>query len=162
VKTLLILRHAKSSWDDSAVDDHERPLNARGEKDAPRMGRLLRTERLLPELIVSSDALRARRTAEAIAAVTNAQLLLDSRLYHASAAEVLEALLSDVQRDVATVMVVGHNPGLEELIAQLTGEREVLPTAALAQIELQVERWSDLRPSTPGILVGLWRPKELP
>jgi phosphohistidine phosphatase len=162
MKTLLILRHAKSSWDDSALDDHERPLNPRGEKDAPRMARLLRAERLRPELIVSSDAVRARRTAEAIAAVTDGQLLLDPRLYQASAAEILDALPTFVQQDVATVMVVGHNPGLEELIAQLTGEREVLPTAALAQIELQIERWPDLRPSTPGILVGLWRPKELP
>ena len=162
MKTLLILRHAKSSWDNSALDDHERPLNARGEKDAPRMGRLVRDEGLRPELIVSSDAVRARRTAEAIVAVTGGQLLLESRLYHAGASEILDALREVIQQDVATVMIVGHNPGLEELMAQLTGDREPIPTAALAQIALPIQRWADLHPSTRGACVGLWRPKELP
>lgn len=162
MKTLLILRHAKSSWDDSALDDHERPLNARGESDAPRMGQFARDERLSPELIVSSDAVRARLTAKAIADATGGQLLLDPRLYHASADEILDALHSVVEHDVATLMVVGHNPGLEVLLAQLTGEQEALPTAALAQIALPIDRWPDLNTSTRGTLVGLWRPKELP
>ena len=66
-----------------------------------------------------------------------------------------------VEDNVATVMIVGHNPGLEELVARLTGEPETLPTAALAQIALPIDRWSDLNTSTSGTLVGLWRPKEL-
>ncbi len=136
------------------------------------MGQLARDEHLSPELIVSSDAVRARMTATAIAAATGGQLLLDPRLYHASADEILDALQSVLQdgtlkghageRDVATVMIVGHNPGLEVLIAQLTSEHEALPTAALAQIDLPIDRWSDLNTSTRGTLVGLWRPKELP
>ena len=162
MKTLLVLRHAKSNWDDSAARDHERPLNARGERDAPRMGQLARDEQLLPELIVSSDAVRARMTACAMADATGGQLLLDPRLYHAGATDILAALRSVVQENVATVMIVGHNPGLEELIAQLTGERENLPTAALARLALPIERWSDLDTSTRGTLVGLWRPKDLP
>ena len=166
MKTLLVLRHAKSSWDDPALDDHERPLNARGEKDAPQMGQLAREEGLSPELIISSDAVRARLTAAAMAEATGGQVLLDGRLYHASAAEIIMALRSIVQRGVvqrgvATVMIVGHNPGLEELIAQLTGEGEPFPTAALAQISLPIERWSDLDTATRGTLVGLWRPKDL-
>ena len=164
MKTLLILRHAKSSWDDSALDDHERPLNARGLNDAPRMGRFVRDEQLDPGLIVSSDAVRARLTAAAIADATGGRLLLDPRLYHASAQEILAALGSilqdDAQHDVATVMIVGHNPGLEVLLTQLTGEQEALPTAALAQIALPIDRWSDLNASTRGTLVGLWRPRE--
>jgi phosphohistidine phosphatase len=163
VKTLLVLRHAKSSWDDPSLDDHERPLNARGERDAPRMGRIARKKRLDVELIVSSDALRARLTAEAVAdaAGYHGQILLDPRLYHASAADILAILRSTVEHNVATVMIVGHNPGLEDLVARLTGEAEGLPTAALAQITLPIDRWPDLTTSTRGTLVGLWRPKEL-
>jgi phosphohistidine phosphatase len=161
MKTLLILRHAKSSWDDPALDDHERPLNARGEKDAPRMGRRARDERLAPELILSSDARRAHQTAAAMADATGGPMLLDPRLYHASAAEILTVLRSVVQDSVATVMIVGHNPGLEELIALVTGEREPLPTAALAQIALPIERWSAFDTAIRGTLIGLWRPKEL-
>jgi phosphohistidine phosphatase len=167
MKTLLILRHAKSSWDDSALDDHDRPLNARGERDAPRMGRFTRDQHLDPELIVSSDAVRARLTASAIAAATGGRLLLDPRLYHASADEIVDALHSILQGGVlqdgvATVMIVGHNPGLEALLERLTGEREALPTAALAQIALPIDQWSGLNASTRGTLVGLWRPRELP
>ena len=162
MKTLLVLRHAKSNWDDSAVRDHERPLNARGKRDAPRMGQFARDEQLLPELIVSSDAVRARMTASAMADATGGQLLLDPRLYHAGSTDILAALRSVVQESVATVMIVGHNPGLAELIAQLTGEQEDLPTAALARIALPIDRWSDLDISTRGTLIGLWRPKDLP
>ena len=128
------------------------------------MGRLARKKRLSVELIISSDALRARLTAQAMADATGyrGQILLDPRLYHASAAEILAVLRSAVEHNVATVMIVGHNPGLEELMARLTGEREDLPTAALAQIALPIDRWSDLTIATCGTLVGLWRPKELP
>jgi phosphohistidine phosphatase len=163
VKTLLILRHAKSSWDDPALDDRERPLNARGEQDAPRIGQLAREQGLTAELIISSDAVRARLTAEAMADATGyrGEILLDPRLYHATAAEILTALRDAAERDVATVMVVGHNPGLEELLAQLTGEPDDLPTTALARIALPIDQWSDLDTSTRGTLVGLWRPSEL-
>jgi phosphohistidine phosphatase len=163
VKTLLILRHAKSSWDDPTLDDHERPLNARGERDAPRMGRLVRKQRLAVELIISSDALRAQMTAQAMAGAAGyrGQILMDSHLYHASPAEILAVVRSAVEQNVAAVMIVGHNPGLEDLVAQLTGRPEGLPTAALAQISLPIDRWSDLTLATRGTLVGLWRPKEL-
>ena len=127
------------------------------------MGRLVRQQRLAVELIISSDALRTRLTAQAMAdaAGCRGQILLDPRLYHASAAEILAVLRSAVAPNVATVLIVGHNPGLEELVARLTGEREGLPTAALAQIALPIDRWPDLTASTRGTLVGLWRPKEL-
>ena len=127
------------------------------------MGRLARKKRLSVELIISSDALRARLTAEAVADASGyrGQILLDPRLYHASAADILAVLRSAVEDNVTTVMIVGHNPGLEDLVAQLTGEPEGLPTAALAQVALPIDRWSDLTTSTRGTLVGLWRPKEL-
>jgi phosphohistidine phosphatase len=124
------------------------------------MGQLAREERLSPDLIISSDAVRARLTAEAMAEAIGyrRQILLDARLYHAGPADILAALRSVVERDVSTVMIVGHNPGLEELVAQLTGELEHLPTAALARIALPIDRWSDLDTTTRGPLVGLWRP----
>ena len=163
MKTLLVLRHAKSSREDPTVDDHERTLTARGERDALRMGRLVRRKRFSVERIISSDARRARLTAQAIAEATGKrdEILLDPRLYLASAADIVAVLRSALDDDVATAMIVGHNPGLEELVAQLTREPEGLPTAALAQIALPIDRWADLTSSTRGTLVGLWRPKEL-
>jgi phosphohistidine phosphatase len=161
MKNLLVLRHAKSSWENSALDDHERPLNTRGKKDAPRIARLACDEGLVPELILSSDAVRAHLTAAAMADATGGRLLLDPRLYHATVADILGLVPTVVPDDAGTVMIVGHNPGLEALIAQLTGEWESLPTAALVQIELPITRWSELGPDTRGTLMGVWRPKEL-
>jgi phosphohistidine phosphatase len=162
MKSLLVLRHAKSSWNDPALDDHERPLNARGLRDAPRMGELLREYGLIPDVLLSSDAVRARLTAEAVADVAGCtgEILLDPRLYLAGPADIL-SLLPSVRENAETVMIVGHNPGLEQLVEQLTGKRHDLPTAALAQIDLPIDQWRDLTLSTRGTLVGLWRPKEL-
>ena len=163
MKTLLVLRHAKSSWNDPARDDHERGLNKRGRRDGPRMGELVREYGLIPDLVISSDAVRARLTAEAVVEASgyDGEILLDQNLYMAGPADIL-SLLRTVREKAETVMIVGHNPGLEELVEQLTGERPDLPTGALAQIVLPIVRWSDLKPSTRGRLMGHWRPKELP
>ena len=163
MKTLLVLRHAKSSWQDPALDDHDRPLNKRGQQDGPRMGALVREHRLTPDVIISSDAVRARLTAEAVAEAARytSEILLDPHLYIASPAGILAVLRTVRETKAGTVMIVGHNPGLEELVAQLTGEQQDLPTAALAQIVLPIDQWRDLKVSTRGTLLGLWRPKEL-
>ena len=162
MKTLLVLRHAKSSWDDPALDDHERPLNNRGLRDAPRMGQLVREYGLIPDVVISSDALRARLTAEAVAEAAGytGEIVLDARLYLAGPADIL-SLLPEVRENAKTVMIVGHNPGLEQLVEQLTGKRQDLPTAALAQIGLPIDQWRDFKRWMRGTLVGLWRPKEL-
>lgn len=162
MKTLLVLRHAKSSWNDSALGDHERPLNERGRRDAPRMGELLRDYGLIPDIVISSDAVRAQHTAEAVAEAARyvGKILLDERLYLANPADIL-SLLQTAREDADRIMVVGHNPGLEGLVEHLTGEREDMPTATLAQIVLPIDRWCDLQPSTRGTLVGLWRPGDL-
>ena len=125
------------------------------------MGKLVREYGLIPDLVISSDAVRARLTAEAVveAARYAGEILLDPRLYMASPADIF-SLLRTVQESAETVMIVGHNPGLEELVARLTGERQDLPTAALAQIVLAIDQWRDLKLST-GTLLGHWRPKEL-
>lgn len=162
MKLLLILRHAKSSWKDRSLDDHDRPLNKRGRRDAPRMGRLLRQEDLLPDLILSSTAVRARTTAEIVADTSRYEgaLELTPELYGAEP-EVYISLLGRLDDDYHNVMVVGHNPGLEQLLHTLTGTEESLPTAALAKIELEIDAWSALDRSRRGSLVQLWRPKEL-
>jgi phosphohistidine phosphatase len=161
--TLLILRHAKSSWDDRALDDHDRPLNERGQRDAPLMGRFVRDQRLRPDLILSSDAVRARLTAEMVARAAGytGRIRLEPRLYLASAADIIDVLRTSIERGVTTVMTVGHNPGLEELVARLTGTREDLPTAALVQIVLPIEQWSDLDDTMRGTLVSVWRPRDV-
>jgi len=163
MKTLLVLRHAKSSWNDPTLDDHERPLNKRGRRAAPRVGELVREAGLKPDVVISSDAVRARMTAEAVAEAARygGEIVLDPHLYMAGPADIL-SLLTTVRENAETVMIVGHNPGLEELVEQLTGERQDFPTAALAQIGLPIKQWRDLKRSTRGTLLGLWRPKELP
>lgn len=162
VKTLLILRHAKSSWKDTSLDDIDRPLNKRGRRDAPRMGKLIRKENLLPDLIVSSNARRARETVEYIIqeADYHGDILWREALYAASPEAYIQALreLPDMYE---RVMVVGHNPGLEELIAMLTDSWESMPTAALAQLSLDVASWSDVGYDPVGKLIKVWRPKEL-
>jgi phosphohistidine phosphatase len=163
MRTLLVMRHAKSSWDDSRRPDHERPLNRRGERDAPRMGDLVNEQGLTPDVLLSSDAVRARTTAEAVAVAAgcSAAIRLEPRLYLAAAKDIYAVLHAIEDAGSRTVMIVGHNPGLEEFVAQLTGEREALPTAAIAHIVVPIDRWQDLDDSTRGSLVDLWLPREL-
>jgi phosphohistidine phosphatase len=116
----------------------------------------------MPDVVISSDAVRARLTAEAVveAARYTGEIRVDHHLYMASPVDIL-SVLRTVRETAETAMIVGHNPGLEELVAQLTGERQDLPTAALAQILLPIDQWRDLKVSTRGTLVDHWRPKEL-
>lgn len=161
MKTLLVLRHAKSSWANSGQDDHERPLNERGKREAPQVGEQLRRRRLVPDLIISSDAVRARKTADAVAKAAghSGEIRLDHGLYLAAPDDIL-AVLYGADDSAGIVMVVGHNPGLEGLVRQLTGEAAHLATATVAQIALPIDRWRDLDESTLGRLSEVWRPNE--
>ncbi len=162
MKTLLILRHAKSSWNDPTLSDHDRPLNKRGKRDAPNMGRLIRTEGLVPGLILSSTAKRARRTAEAVAEYSGYEheIRFTRDLYHADPEDYLY-LLRNLSDEFDSVMVVGHNPGQQELLEILTGDVEHFPTAALAQVSLPIQSWGELDEYTEGTLEYLWRPREI-
>lgn len=161
MKTLLVLRHAKSSWNDASLADHDRPLKKRGRQSAPRMGRWVASRDLVPDLIISSTAVRARETAAAVAEACAyaGEIALAPELYGAQPADVI-AQLHAVAAE--RVMVVGHNPTLEELVGDLTGVDARMPTAALAQIEIDVEQWSDVRLDGGATLVNLWLVKELP
>lgn len=164
MKTLLILRHAKSSWDDASRDDRERPLNARGRRDAPRVGDRLRDAALVPDVIITSDAVRAHTTAVVVAEAAGfaGDLVVDPLLYHASPEDVRAVVSTVPDAHARLVMIVGHNPGLEDLVEQLTGERHDLPTAALAHLALEIDAWDELDVSTRATLVEIWRPKEMP
>ena len=148
MKTLLILRHAKSSWKDPELSDHDRPLNKRGKHDAPLMGQLLKEKKLVPDLIISSTAVRAKDTALAVAERVgyDNEINFESTLYAASPDTYIKVIsnVADNGKDFSTILVIGHNPGLEELIEVLTGEMHELATCDLAVIELPTKKWSNL------------------
>jgi phosphohistidine phosphatase len=162
MKTLLILRHAKSDWGEGNLPDHDRPLNKRGKADAPRMGALIREQGIVPDLILSSTARRAHHTAELVAEACGyeGEVLTSREMYLAHAEGYLEAIRA-VADNEATVMIVGHNPGMEDLVSALTRESVTMTTGNLARIALPIEKWRELREGTSGKLVNLWRPKEL-
>ncbi len=167
MKRLLLMRHAKSSWDAEGLADFDRPLNARGLRDAPLVGEHLRARNFRPDLIISSPAERARRTAALVveaarfqaARFQTARLRHDERIYEADAARLVE-VVSQIEEDAEAVLLVGHNPGMEQLLQLLTGETRRMTTAAVALVNLDIEKWSKAREHT-GRLEWHVRPKEL-
>lgn len=127
------------------------------------MGKLLASENLVPDSIVSSSAVRARATSEALAIASgfDGTIAFADELYAAEVADYLACLRGQTDRD-QRVLVVGHNPTLEELIECLTGEDEQMPTAGLAQISLSIDAWNNLDANGGGKLINLWRPRDLP
>lgn len=156
------MRHAKSSWDEANLADHDRSLNRRGERDAPRMAAWLRLQESVPQIILSSTANRAMTTANIIAEQSGfeGELLEYRQLYMGEPKDYLR-LLARVSDEVEVAMVVGHNHGLEHLVEKLTGEWVTLPTAAIAKIDLKIERWLPAENVDDGILLDVWRPKEI-
>lgn len=162
MKSLLIMRHAKSDWDNSQLSDHERPLNRRGRQDAPRMGKLLKDEDLVPDLIITSTAERALTTAElaALACDYEGELHTTRQFYHADPETYLE-VLRGVDEKHERVMIVGHNPGMEALVEALTGQAQHFTTANIAHVQLPIAAWAHLHEDVTGRLLNLWRPKEV-
>lgn len=163
MKTLILMRHAKSSWKHPEIKDHERGLNKRGKKDAPRMGKLLADNELIPQRILTSTAERSRMTVEAVVDTiqyTGEVSYLDS-LYMAEPDIYLE-LLSLMPDDLERILVIGHNPGLEGLLQILSGRVESLPTAAVAYLSLPIHSWKEIRAhEETGELVALWSPRDI-
>jgi phosphohistidine phosphatase len=147
LRQLTLLRHAKSSWDDAAIKDRNRPLNERGERDAPLMGSRLRDRGSRPTLIITSPAVRARRTAQIIAreiGYPEEFLQREDDLYLASPSQIA-AVVARQDSSFRDVIVCGHNPGLTELANRLTGAGiDNVPTAGLVVIGLNLSQWSDL------------------
>lgn len=161
MKELLVMRHAKSDWDNARLSDHDRPLNKRGKEDAPEMGRLLYRLELTPDLIISSTAERAMTTAELVAVNCDygEKIRWTRDFYHADPETYIEVLRT-VNSQYGRVMVVGHNPGMAELVESLTDESVHFTTANIAHIGLSIDNWADCTEEMQGTLLNLWRPKD--
>lgn len=161
MKTLLLLRHAKSSWDDASLEDFERPLNDRGQAAAPLMGKWLRRKKLKPGLVLSSPAVRAKETTRLVseAAGWTDILSYERGIYEAPVQRLLK-IVSGIRDELKVAVLVGHNPGFEELLEALTGEARRMPTATAALIELHVDSWQQVKRGA-GKLKWLTRPKDI-
>lgn len=157
LRRLVVLRHAKSAWPEG-VEDHRRPLAPRGLRDAPAAGRALAEAGGLPDLALCSTAVRARRTWELASAQwgTPPPVRYDRRLYAAGVPDLLE-VVGEVPREVETLLLVGHNPGLEDLVLELAGSglddtleqvRVKFPTSAIAVLAWRGTGWPALAPGT--------------
>lgn len=164
MKTLLLMRHAKSSWKDSSLSDFQRPLKKRGEKDMLRIAQVLKEEDQIPDFVLSSPALRARETIE----ILSNELGIEEELiefvdeFYGAEIEDFFDVLADLPDSYKKVMVVGHNPSLEAFLQTLTGEIDSLSTASVALIKLGIQSWEDIDADEQiGQLREIWRPKEL-
>ncbi|MFH0517785.1 SixA phosphatase family protein [Streptomyces sp. M41] len=163
LRRLVVLRHAKSAWPDG-VADHERPLAPRGRRDAPAAGRILAAVDCLPDLALCSTAVRARETWELASAQwgTPPPVRLEPRVYAAEVPDLL-SVVHEVSPEVETLLLIGHNPGLEELVLDLAGDglddtldevRTKFPTAAIAVLAWYGATWRALAPGT-ALLTGV-------
>ena len=171
MKTTFLLRHAKSSWDDDSLPDHDRPLSERGRAAAPRIGAYMRGAGYLPDLVLCSTATRTRLTLDAVLSELGVEPAIEFQedLYLAAPSEMLDFVTS-VPDTVEVMLLVGHNPGTGMLAATLSGDGPAesihlmsskFPTAGLAIIELSVDRWKDVE-SGCGTLKEFVRPRDLP
>lgn len=143
------------------MDDWQRPLNERGRHDAPRAGEWLRRRGLTPGLIITSDAIRARSTAEAVATASGyvGEIVQEPSLYLARPEDVIE-LLAAIGDEARSVMIVGHNPGLEELVGQLTGEAHGMPTTGLFVLDVPITKWRELDITIEASIAESWQPRD--
>ena len=155
MKTLCLIRHAKSSWNDDYAEDFERLLNSRGMTDAPEMGKRLMQLGIRPSLMISSPAFRAMSTARRIArelAYDTEQIVADTRIYDASLQRLVD-LVQGLPDEVETVVMVGHNPGMHKLAHHLTGMGpEEFPTCAVFAVRFDISSWIDLTPHSGKLL----------
>ncbi len=171
MKTLGLFRHAKSDWQDPRARDFDRPLNARGRKGAAIMGKHVRDHGVRWERMLSSPAIRCAETIEIACQAADQPVAVqwDRRIYLASSVTLAD-LLREQAGDPASILMVGHNPGLEDLIFDLVPDdgssplrdvvEEKFPTASFAVLELDIEKWADLKDKC-GKLVHLTRPRDL-
>lgn len=161
MRTVLLMRHGKSSWDEQGVEDHDRPLTKRGKRQAKQMGQMLRTRDLLPDIVLSSTAKRARSTARRVIQASDyrGEVIYSEHLYFQGLGPYLESLVS-LPDEAQRALIIGHNPLLEELVLLLSGEAVRLPTAAVACIDFPITSWAGLSVDVKGQLRCLLRPDE--
>jgi phosphohistidine phosphatase len=156
------MRHAKSSWKETDIPDHERPLKKKGHKNAEQMGKLLVSKKLVPDLIISSTAVRAEKTAEDVAKAIKYknEIVFSDSLYMAEPSDILK-VIQDHAKKQKCIMVIGHNPGMEAFLQILTGKVESLSTASIAYLGAKIDSWDELSGKKEVTLKKLWRPKDL-
>ena len=144
MKMLLLLRHAKAVSGSDSLRDFDRPLSDQGRRQAEGVGKYLKEQNIALDLVLSSTALRARQTTELVLAVAECvtEVRYDQRIYEASRQQLLE-VVSEIEGDKSKVLLVGHNPGLEELLQSLTGLSAPMATGTLAKIDLRAPEWSN-------------------
>jgi phosphohistidine phosphatase len=160
MKTLFLVRHAKSSRDEPALPDKDRPLNDRDKRDAPKMGERLAKRGVTPDLILSSPAKRALKTAQIIAKKLDykpAHIVVDERIYETGSDELLH-VIRELGAKPKSVMLFGHNPGLTELAHHLSNKVTHLPTCAFAEFTFDAKSWSTTGKKSP-VKVALHTPK---
>ncbi|MGY6520982.1 MAG: SixA phosphatase family protein [Mongoliitalea sp.] len=143
MKKLLLIRHAKSSWENLFLSDHARPLALRGLRDAPIMGLRLKDKNVSPDLVISSDAERAKETAFLISKILDypkQKVVLTKELYHASALEML-AVIRQAESAINTLFLFGHNPGMNDLMWKLKGTMGNLPTTGIFAVKAAIADW---------------------
>lgn len=151
MRRLLLVRHAKSSWDDPSLPDRDRPLAERGRRDLGAMGGRLAARGVKPDLVLASPALRARTTAQGVAKMLGCkrnEVVVDEQLYGCGADDLLDVIHA-LDNRVRCVMLVGHNPALSELARRLSGEVCDLPTCAVADFRFDAKSWPDIGNATP-------------
>jgi len=161
-RTLFLVRHAKSSWDDVALPDKERPLADRGKRDAPMMGKRLTKRQVKPDLFLSSSAHRALSTAEIIAKELGYKakdIVVDDRLY-ATEAETLLAVIGTLSDKLKCVMLFGHNPEFTDLAHHLSSEVTLMPTCAVAQFTFESKSWATIGAAKPAKVILDYPKKE--
>lgn len=161
MKKLYIIRHAKSDWEDLTLKDFDRPLNSRGEDDSPFMGKLLNEKEVLPDAILSSPALRAKKTAQKIAKEINftKPILYDKKIYEASV-QTLESIVKSIDDKYDIVFLLGHNPGLKMLAESIVGLEGNIPTSGIVEVEFDCKKWSEIS-SKNAKLISFDYPKKI-
>jgi phosphohistidine phosphatase len=164
-KQLLLMRHSESPLAANGLSDFQRPLNQRGQALATRMAEFIHSQDLIPDRVISSSARRAEMTTELLAqgcpGLETNQLSF-GKVFYLAPAEIYLAFLEKFNvESVTTLMLVGHNPGLEELIQKICGISKGIPPAAIAQISLEIENWSDLASPITGDLENFWTPENV-
>ena len=162
MKKLFLIRHAKSSWQETDLKDFDRPLNQRGLRDAPLMGKLLRKKGIKPDLILTSSANRAFTTAKIIAEEIDYPInsIIDEKeIYEADALDLME-IIRNIDDEADSIFLFGHNPSLTYLSNHLSNQRiENIPTCGISEIEFQIDSWRELKPES-GNMVNFEYPKK--
>jgi len=161
MRTLYLLRHAKSSWKDASLPDFDRPLNSRGKDAAARVGQYLLGNKIQVSLVICSPAVRTRETIEIVlkTAKLEATVRYDDRIYEADVGR-LVAVIKNIDDEETDVLLVGHNPGMQDLLSALTGEQREMKTAALAKIAFETSSWQGIK-AGGGRLESFVIPKDL-